>query len=97
VALNTSQFPLHPSRHLEHSPLQGTILFDRFVDRVASLPFGLCKFIAILVFNVMNSLKKNKLIQKTGQISAMILNCAREIAKKMDFFYPAAVFSVFFT
>jgi hypothetical protein len=39
----------------------------------------------------------NELIQKTEQISAMILNYAREMAEKTDFFYSVAVFSAFFT
>jgi hypothetical protein len=44
VALKISQFPLHPSMHREHRPLDGTILVDRLPVRVASLLFGRCKF-----------------------------------------------------
>jgi hypothetical protein len=31
--------------HREHKPLQGTTLADLLPDRVASFPFGRCKFI----------------------------------------------------
>jgi hypothetical protein len=46
VDLKTSQFPRQPSIQREHRPLMGTTFFDLLNVRVASLEFGLEKFMS---------------------------------------------------
>ena len=44
-AINVSQLPLHPSRHIAQIPDDGTTFFERLKVPVASLAFGCLKFI----------------------------------------------------
>jgi hypothetical protein len=55
--LNTSQFPLHVSTHLEHSPEDGTTFLDLLNVLEASFPAGLLKFIPYLLLFI-GSLQK---------------------------------------